>query len=93
LHLRHVGDAILDRPPDQRIDELMKLGRANDPDGERAFEQRLLLRQLRRVVTGVELVDADDRDDDDPLCPGSSAGSLQVPRRRDEECRRLLLVG
>ena len=92
-HLGQVGDAILDRPPDQRIDELVELGRANDPDRERAFEQRLLLRHLRRVVATLELVDADDRDDDDPLRPGCGAGSLQVPRRGGEERGRLLLVG
>jgi len=92
-HLGHVGDAILDRPPDERTDELVELGRANDPDRERAFEQRLLLRHLGRVVAAVELVDADDRDDDDPLHPGGGAGSLQVPRRRGEERGRLLLVG
>jgi hypothetical protein len=37
----------------------VKLGRANDPDRERAFEQRLLLRDLRRVIAALELVDAD----------------------------------
>jgi hypothetical protein len=88
-----VGDAILDRPPDERADELVELGRANDPDRERAFEQRLLMRQLRRVVAAVELVDADDRDDDDPLHAGGGAGSLHVPRRGGEERRRLILVG
>ena len=92
-HLGQVGDAILDRPPDQWIDELVKLGRANDPDRERAFEQRLLLRDLRRVVAALELVDADDRDDDDSPRPGCGAGSLQVPRRGGEECGRLVLVG
>ena len=71
----------------------MVLGRANDPDREWAFEQRLLLRHLRRVVAALELVDADDRDDDDPLRPGCGAGSLKVPRRRGEERGRLVLVG
>ena len=71
----------------------MELGSANDPDRERAFQQRLLLRHLRRVVAALELVDADDRDDDDPLRPGCGAGSLQVPRRGGEERGLLLLVG
>jgi len=88
-----VRDAVLDRPPDERADELVELGRANDPDRERALEQRLLVRQLRRVVAAVEPVDADDRDDDDPLRAGGGAGPLHVPRRGGEERRRLLLVG
>jgi hypothetical protein len=71
----------------------VELGRANDPDRERAFEPHLLLRHLRRVVPALELVDADDRYDDDPLRPGCGAGSLEVPRRGGEECGRLLLVG
>jgi hypothetical protein len=49
-HLGQVADAILDRPPDQLIDELVELGRANDPDRERAFEQRL----SRSRPTGLE---------------------------------------
>jgi hypothetical protein len=56
----------------------VELGRANDSDREPALEQGLLLRQLRRVVATLELVDADDRDDDDPLRSGGGAGSLNV---------------
>src|SRR5204862_3209625 len=74
-------------------DKLVELRRANDPDWEGAFEQRLLLRHLRRVVAALELVDADDRDDDDALRPCRGAGSLEITRRDGEELGRLSLVG
>ena len=62
------------------VETIIDAATGPSPDRERAFEQRLLLRHLRRVVAAVELVDADDRDNDDPLRPGGGPGSLQVPR-------------
>ena len=91
--LGDVGDAILNRPPNQRINELVELGRADDSDREWAFKQRPLLRHLRRVVAALELVDSNDRDDDNPLRSSGGARSLDVSRGSGKELRCSCLVG
>ena len=70
----------------------MELGRAQDPRGDRAGKGQALVLELRRLVAAGEPVDADDRDDDDPLHAGPLAVLLQVAGGGREELRRGLLV-
>jgi len=71
----------------------VELRRAQDVDGDRACERSLLVGELGRAVTGGETVGADDGHDDDPLHSRSRANLLEVPGRRGEEPRGLVLGG
>ena len=94
LHVRHVPDAVLpSRPGHERLHELVELRRAQDPDRERPLQHRLLVDLLRGEEAGAEAVDADDRDDDQPLHACLRTELVQVPRRRDEELRGRPLLG
>ncbi len=64
-HRRQVGGVAFAAPLDQFGDELVELGGAQDADGHGPVEVGLLLDDLGGVVAGVEVVGADDRDDED----------------------------
>ena len=66
----------------------MELGGAQDAGGNRARRGGPLLDQLGGVVADVEVVGADDRDDEDALDAVLGAGLLQVAHRGREELGR-----
>src|SRR5919201_646589 len=92
-HLRHVADLALPSPVDELLDELMELRCPQDLCRNRAGYERLLVRDLCRVVAGPEPVAADDRHHDDAPHAGFFAGVLQVPSGRPEKRGRRLHLG
>jgi hypothetical protein len=64
-HLVQVADIALGSPLDQLLDELVELGGTQDAGRNRPVEVGSLLGHLGGVVAGVEMVGADDRDDED----------------------------
>ena len=63
----------------------MELGGTEDAGGDGAVEVHPLLHHLGGVVAGVEVIGADDRDDEDALDAPLGAGLLQIARRGREE--------
>src|SRR5439155_18798134 len=92
-HLRHVADSVLPTPVDELLDKLVELRSAQDVHRDWPRQQRLLVRGLRRVVSGRESVAPDDRYDDNPAYSRSRTRLLQVPCCGREEVGRRLLVG
>ncbi len=79
-------------PVDELPHELVKRRGAQDADRDRSCECSLLVRELRRPVSGGELIGSDDRNHDHARDAGACAFGVQIPGRSGEElrCRRLL---
>jgi hypothetical protein len=71
----------------------VELGRSHDARRDRPRQGGLLVRDLGGVVAARELVDPDDRHDDQPPHAGPLTGLLQVAGGGREELRRGLLIG
>src|SRR5919106_1128902 len=92
-HRQHVADLAVSPPVDDRLHEFVELRGAQDADGDRARQHRLFMGPFCGEVARSEAVDADDRDDDDPLDAGLLADLVQVPGGGREKLRRRLLLG
>src|ERR671918_1047458 len=92
-HRQHVAELAVPPPVDDRLHEFVELRRAQDADGDRARQHRLFMGPFCGEVARSEAVDADDRDDDDPLDAGLLADLVQVPGGGREKLRRRLLLG
>ena len=92
-HVPDVAHVALRAPPHELFHELVELGRAHDARRDRPRQGGLLVRDLGGVVAARELVDPDDRHDDEPPHAGPLTGLLQVAGGGREELRRGLLIG
>jgi hypothetical protein len=75
------------------LDELVELGRAQDPHRDRPRQHLPFVRGLRGEEASREVVRSDDRNKHDSLDAGLRTNRLQVSRLGREERRGRILLG